>query len=723
MAAKDITTSFLAYHYPALQSGVFSIEQEIRMSSGLSDKNAEIPVAKQYFVVAGERFYIAPDQVFATFPPKDSEGDYTGCLPHIELKRSTLPWERNALKDRNEVTNETRMPWLALLLVSEKEIEQKSIVPATVKVGEYISKYGLSKEQVTIQDITELDILKCSKEYLEQLMPAAADMKLLSHVRKVLHKDKVAMAHVPEERAIIVSGRMPQAGNKYTAHLISLEERYENGQFKYTEPEQEEWLISLYSWRFTTIDTENYKPDALALSRWKAMADTDGGLEKLQLQKKHFEKIYEVLSRNLLQYGNAPLFRSSESFKAWLKEEHIFPGEIDNIITAPVLAYFRYEAATLRSLLNNLNAGPFRLTVPQNMAANDPVAGYLNFGSVPLPHHLRAGGHTASWYRGPFIALDAVFEDDKDRALTHRHADELIQFNKDTGLLDMSYAAAWELGRLMFINEPKLLQQLQLWKQENNFDEILEKERKDHAHLVGFIPRPKNERLPAPVVHFLLQSFRFINFPFNYLVPDSRLLPPESLRFFKVDDTWLRSFLYGVISIGEKISYEKTGKIIRNIREELNTEISSIIKEQDYYINEEQGMYGILMHSDAVSGWPALQIEAYRSNADSRKGKQIALLHKSYLADNIILCLFYGRMEQIVIHLPMGASHFGLGLDKESDSYIKTSANGKMTVPLSDAGTIDIAGLASKLTVSTSGDLAIELLHKQDMVTFDIVTL
>jgi len=357
------------------------------------------------------------------------------------------------------------------------------------------------------------------------------------------------------------------------------------------------------------------------------------------------------------------------------------------------------------------------------MADKDQVAAYLNFGSVPMAHHLRAGGRTTSWYRGPFVALDAVFKDDKDRALTYQHADELIQFNKNTGLLDMSYAAAWELGRLMFINEPKLLQQFQLWKQENNFDEILEKERRENAHLTGFIARPKNEMLPAPIVHFLLQSFRFINFPFNYLVPDKRLLPDESLRFFKVDFTWLRSFLYGVISIGEKISFEKTEKIISNIWEELNRQISSIVKERDYYVNEEQGIYGLLMQSDAVSGWPALQVEAYNGATDTGKRKQIALLHKSYLADNVMLCLFYGRMEQIVIHFPMGASHFGFEFDKESGYYIKTSTGGKTEVIPSGAGVIDMAVLASKLPVTTSNDLAVELLHKQDMVIFDIVTL
>jgi len=78
-------------------------------------------------------------------------------------------------------------------------------------------------------------------------------------------------------------------------------------------------------------------------------------------------------------------------------------------------------------------------------------------------------------------------------------------------------------------------------------------------------------------------------------------------------------------------------------------------------------------------------------------------------------------MEQIAIHLPMGASHFGFNFDKDTNSYIKTLTDSEIQVVKPNAGVIDIAGLASKLSVSTSGDLAVELLHKQDMVVFDIV--
>lgn len=717
MADKKNTTSFLAYNYPALQAGAFLIGQEIVLPSNITTDKNEIPVAKQHFVVAGERFSISPDHVFATFPPKDSNADYTGCLPHIELKRSTFPWERNAAKEQDN-SNTTRMPWLALLLVSDDDIDKKRVVPATVAIDDkYFSRVAPSPDPVPVENIETLNILKCSKAYLDECMPAPEELKLLVHVRKVSQKDEVAMANLPEERAVIVSRSMPLPGNNYTAHLVSLEERYTGGKFKYQpDADQLDWVVSLYSWRFTAIDNESYKPDALALAGLQTLAAGKSGIEKKQL-----EQLYAALNKNLSE-GNAPLLRSNERFKTYIEEEAIFPAgtDLDAIITPAVLKCFQYEAASLRALLNNLDTGPLTLALPATATNNDSVKNYLDFGSVPLPHSLRAGGNTVSWYRGPFVAYDAQFDDDHGKIHTYQHADELIQFNKDTGLLDMTYAAAWELGRLMFINEPKLVQRLQLWKQENNFDDLLEQQRKEHAHLAGFLAQPKKEKLPESIVRFLLQSFRLINFPFNYLVPDHRLLPAESLRFFKVDQVWLRSFMYGVISVGERISLEKTNNIILDMRRELRKQIDSIIKEKDCYTNEENAIYGVLIHSDAVSGWPALQADAYHHEPGGQK-KQIALLHKSYLSDDVMLCLFYGKIEQIVLYLPMEAAHFGFDWNSESKSYSKTRADGKTPVKAFTANTINATALAAELSVTASGNFAVELLQRQEMVMVDVV--
>src|ERR1700685_4299755 len=42
--------------------------------------------------------------------------------------------------------------------------------------------------------------------------------------------------------------------------------------------------------------------------------------------------------------------------------------------------------------------------------------------------------------------------------------------------------------------------------------------------------------------------------PFNYLVPDAAMLPPESLRFFTVDPNWVTALIDGALSVGKATS-------------------------------------------------------------------------------------------------------------------------------------------------------------------------
>src|SRR3954447_18760906 len=46
--------------------------------------------------------------------------------------------------------------------------------------------------------------------------------------------------------------------------------------------------------------------------------------------------------------------------------------------------------------------------------------------------------------------------------------------------------------------------------------------------------------------------------PFDHLVPDARMLPPESMRFFFVDQNWLDALVDGALSIGATADQEAT---------------------------------------------------------------------------------------------------------------------------------------------------------------------
>ena len=52
-----------------------------------------------------------------------------------------------------------------------------------------------------------------------------------------------------------------------------------------------------------------------------------------------------------------------------------------------------------------------------------------------------------SWYRGPLVPLN--YDKPKQIQEPVSCADELLRYDPDTGLFDVTYAVAWQLGRLL----------------------------------------------------------------------------------------------------------------------------------------------------------------------------------------------------------------------------------------------------------------------------------
>jgi hypothetical protein len=92
-------------------------------------------------------------------------------------------------------------------------------------------------------------------------------------------------------------------------------------------------------------------------------------------------------------------------------------------------------------------------------SAKGPVHTALKFGYAPLPHNLRQGSRTVSWYRGPLVPVP-----DAARTVNeiYVNADDALQYDKETGLFDVSYAAAWQLGRLLALQAPEFASALLL---------------------------------------------------------------------------------------------------------------------------------------------------------------------------------------------------------------------------------------------------------------------
>jgi hypothetical protein len=611
---------FVQFHRPMLKDGNYTITVEQTVQTHDSKiQPAKTFQAQSRFNVAGERFAFNPSLIYSVFPPEGSLGEHSNVLPHVILNRSTLPWERMADENREDI------PWLALLLFDAME----AVKPRIMTLGELMEKSGnnIKWMGVTLEtgqnEKDKVSVIEVEKDLLEKILPSADELSWLSHVRQGKNdKDELT----GDELAVIIGNRLPRKGAISVAHLVSVEGMYDNGVFYYQEAKPGDLirLVSLKSWSFACADKNQ---------------DFRGLLE------------------NLDPY-----------FKRQLDESKPYPIE-----------------GGYNPQLSGLRLPPQKKTAPE-------AEKYLSKGAVPLPHFMRQGSKTISWYHGPLIPGE-----NKSGRLSSpaRAADELLRYNPSDGMFDVSYAAAWELGRLLALQSKKISIGLYQWKRAHVRQQKQAEQRALDSHLPEMGKPLDTVKIPADIISWFGGLSLLQGVPFNYLVPDERMLPAESIRFFRLDQLWVDCLLDGAFSIGRVTNsdHRQDQKFDKSPADNPNEKVSENLPPSDvesgwtdllieaydgpYNIDPDEGgkrlklhekVSGCLLRSGVVSGWTDFLVEAYDGpyNIDPDKGgKRLKLLRMDRLSPNILLCLFSGgEMNRVEVHQKPESLHFGF-VDEE----------------------------------------------------------
>jgi hypothetical protein len=203
--------------------------------------------------------------------------------------------------------------------------------------------------------------------------------------------------------------------------------------------------------------------------------------------------------------------------------------------------------------------------------------------------------------------------------------------------------------------------------------------------------------LPDGVRTWLARLRLLEGVPFAHLVPDSELLPPESIRFFYLDRDWTDALVQGALSVGTvtTLDREQLQALHARLREEVDAEERRVRMVGGEEVDHEPAgpVSGFLLRSRAVSGWPALHVRAYREEVGKdfepvpeSDPRRLRLLRLERLAPAVLLCLFDGIPEVVRIEEPRQGIQFGVDLQPGADD-----ATGA-TIPLRDvltAGRLD----------------------------------
>jgi hypothetical protein len=373
---------------PPLTAGEYVLKSKITVKDGSSDSKVDTEFENNslLFHVSAPRFNLEPGLVNSVYPLASSVGSYHTSLPHIIFTRKTLPWERT-------IKGTDQEPWMTLLLLSAKEIQDNKVIETTMKANQLIEK-GRNEKLIaplitleTWEKDEEVNVLELPAKLFENICALKDELPFLAHTRQIdMSLKESGSTNNKGWFSVIVGNRLPQKGMDNSVYLVSLEG---HDLSKAAENDTTMRLVVLHKWKF-------------------------------------------------------------------LEQGSTF-GELCD------------------QLLNNI--GPFRI---EKKATNKHVSKALDIGYMPINHQWRNGKKSVCWYRGPLVPVDIP----SPEKYQYKNADQALRFDGDTGMFDISYSLAWQLGRMLGIQNQAFSKALSTWKSEYKLErpliaarQILEKEK------------------------------------------------------------------------------------------------------------------------------------------------------------------------------------------------------------------------------------------------------
>jgi hypothetical protein len=675
---------------PLLEADDYSIS----VTQTVNSTDADHPLSQtfngtQNFSVLAPRFAMSPGDVQQFFPPRNAAGVFEQNLPHIVLKQRVLPWERRLSSDASPAT-----PWVALLLFTPDQIIAPADQPAasaianTTQVGTYpvtqllhptdASTLG-PNVQAQVEDETTCKAIDITTDTFTAVTPRLAELAYLAHGRQVNVDNKAtAIAMAGGWFSVVIGNRFPSgaqgaSGTRNIAHLVSLEG------YKDYLIDRPNWpsgittvrLASLASWAFTSLPSPG-----------------------------NFRELMLALTKNHPEGGD-----------------------------------------TLRLRLPTPSTSGAQ-TPPPSSAGQAPspvqkIQTALEQGYGAFAYDTRVGDHTFAWYHGPFVP-QPIQPFSGLQSFPSSAAAAI--YDAASGTFDLSYATAWEAGRLLalsdraystsavrarkatrkVVNLARERMRGAMRKGENaDLGTILEPARESRsfvawlaASAAAALPKRGTPAIPPPaervrfksgvleapatqlrsflgradvrllvagevqkamsfgamkdVVNWMAGLRQLQGLPFVHLVPDARMLPAESIRFFYVDSNYLDALCDGASSVGVQTTRDVAeDEVVRPAIHAAAIAISqkrrpTLMRKTNLLRNVQPNdpVAGMLLRSAVVAGWPGLEVKAFASA--NGKTNKIEPIRFDHLAPDVLLVLWPAVPAWVEIDEPKEGLAFGV---------------------------------------------------------------
>lgn len=653
---KQVT--FIQSGAPTMKAGEYtlSVTQSVTVNAPKPPQTNDF-TASQDLAVKGERFSFKPEEIHGVFPPRLANGEYEGILPQVVFDRLTLPWERSIESPGGTLPGNIAKytPWLAVLLFNAdekvprvKKMTAKDLVTNGQKItvcgsdetgtgtmpAGYLSYPGFETLDYGESPGDECMVIDIDIDTFNKIAPGVEELYYLGHIREVDTLDSEDKPVDSHKYAVVLGNRVPRVNVTCYAFLVSLEKMSDylpasNGtkSDKKTEGTTHVRLITYVNWHYMANDLDQ-----------------------------SFKRLLENLDQMAGKTCSSGLRLPSASSP---------PGE------DAVLAALKQQAKS-------------KTLTPDNAVVL--VQNALNQGYVPFNHHLRHGGHTVSWYRGPLVSYQVQTE---QLTIPISCPDAANRYNPETGLFDVSYGAAWQLGQLLALQNRRFATIVYNWKKDILDSQVLAQEAKllneklqSLKALQDFLKKSEDHKpvTPPPIpdyVTYWLSRLRLLcGVPFNYLVPNEQMLPPESIRFFHLDMSWVDTLVDGALSIGRSTTSEHAQdsehvNLVNAIaREAVKTVRPQPKPQASTHVNTDEIVTGFLLRSAVVANWPRLNVNGYNNHQGDPKD-EIPKLRMERVSKEVLICLFDGDVKMVAIHEAPETLHCGVEAASASDQCAK----------------------------------------------------
>jgi hypothetical protein len=183
--------------------------------------------------------------------------------------------------------------------------------------------------------------------------------------------------------------------------------------------------------------------------------------------------------------------------------------------------------------------------------------------------------------------------------------------------------------------------------------------------------------LPPYIDAFLAHLRLLVGVPFHNLIPDARLLPPESIRFFYLDRSWTDRLVDGAVAVGKIGTRElahaqahlpgvqklvdDTESLVRDLQRRRIDDFVDTKQNPERPRVEADAITGFLLRSALVSGWPHMEVRAFARETP------LTILRLERLSPGVLIALFRGVPDRVELEEPHHGVQFGV--DGSSPHY------------------------------------------------------